>query len=200
MNKITVKEFCKEYAQRPDNTKDSYIRENLKINPYVPFIKKDAIIENLLKITMIDKETGNIKQNSSAEYLLLTRIFMEQYTNLKVETEGFYEEYDELKKSGLFDILFIGNEETKVPPLVPYEEMAEFKYLLAQKKADLITNKYEIHSYINEQVERFGSLFNAVVEPFMESIQKKIEDIPEEDIKKAMEMVKNGDFREVKGR
>ena len=34
----------------------------------------------------------------------------------------------------------------------------------------------------------------------MESIQKKIEDIPEEDIKRAMEMVKNGDFREVKGR
>ena len=59
--------------------------------PYVSFVKKDALISNLLKATMIDKETGNVKVNSSAEYLLKTRILIENYTNLTVETDGFYE-------------------------------------------------------------------------------------------------------------
>ena len=40
----------------------------------MPFVKKDALIANLLKVTMIDKETGNIKVNSSTKYFLMTRI------------------------------------------------------------------------------------------------------------------------------
>ena len=126
MEKITIKNFIDEYNKRDtESLKEQYIKDNLEIIPYVPFVKKDALITNLLKITMIDKETGNIKVNSSAEYLLMTRIFIENYTNLTVETKGFFEEYDELKKSGLFDILLIGNDVTA--PLIPYEEIANFK-------------------------------------------------------------------------
>ena len=99
MRKITIKTFCKEYNNRANDTlKKQYIKDNLEITPYVSFVKKDALISNLLKATMIDKETGNVKVNSSAEYLLKTRILIENYTNLTVETDGFYEEYDELKK------------------------------------------------------------------------------------------------------
>ena len=76
MEKITIKNFIDEFNKRgTESLKDQYIKDNLEIIPYVPFIKKDALIGNLLKTTMIDKETGNIKVNSSAEYLLMTRIF-----------------------------------------------------------------------------------------------------------------------------
>ena len=150
MNKITIKTFCKEYSNCVNDTlKKQYIKDNLEITSYVPFVKKDALISNLLKATMIDKETDNVKVNSSAEYLLMTRILIENYTNLTVETDGFYEEYDELKKSGLFNILLVGNDTTA--PLIPIEEITEFKFLLSQKKADVMTNRYEIHSFIAEQ-------------------------------------------------
>lgn len=196
MKKITIKEFCKEYNNRANDTlKKQYIKDNLEIVPYLSFVKKDALISNLLKITMIDKETGNVKVNSSAEYLLMTRILIENYTNLTVETEGFFEEYDELKKSGLFNILLVGNDTTA--PLIPYEEIAEFKHLLSIKRNDVLTNRYEIHSFITEQVDRFKTLSEATLTPFMNAVSKKLDEIPKEDLDKVIEFAKNGGFKEV---
>lgn len=68
MEKITIKNFIDEYNKRgTESLKDQYIKDNLEIISYVPFVKKDALIANLLKITMIDEKTGNVKVNSSAE-------------------------------------------------------------------------------------------------------------------------------------
>lgn len=199
MNKITIKTFCKEYSNRVNDTlKKQYIKDNLEIIPYVPFVKKDALISNLLKATMIDKDTGNVKVNSSAEYLLMTRILIENYTNLTVETDGFYEEYDELKKSGLFNILLIGNEATATAPLIPYEEIVEFKHLLSIKRSDVLTNRYEIHSFITEQVDRFKALGEATLTPLISAVVDKIDEIPKEDLNDIInEFVKKGDFKEV---
>lgn len=197
MNKITIKTFCKEYSNCVNDTlKKQYIKDNLEITSYVPFVNKDALISNLLKATMIDKETDNVKVNSSAEYLLMTRILIENYTNLTVETDGFYEEYDELKKSGLFNILLVGNDTTA--PLIPIEEITEFKFLLSQKKADIMTNRYEIHSFITEQVDKIKALGEATLTPFMEVVSKKLDEIPKEDLEdKILEFAKKGGFTEV---
>ena len=196
MKKITIKTFCKEYNNRATNTlKNQYVSDNLEITPYVPFIKKDALISNLLKITMIDKETGNVKVNSSSEYLLMTRILIESYTNLTVETDGFFEEYDELKKSGLFNILLIGDDNTA--PLIPIEEIAEFNHLLSIKRNDVLTNRYEIHSFITEQVNRFKTLGEATLAPLMDVVSKKLDEIPKKDLDKVVEMIKKGDYKEV---
>ncbi|RHI25826.1 hypothetical protein DW172_03875 [Agathobacter rectalis] len=199
MEKITIKNFIDEFNKRgTESLKDQYIKDNLEIIPYVPFIKKDALIGNLLKTTMIDKETGNIKVNSSAEYLLMTRIFIENYTNLTVETEGFFEEYDELKKSGLFDILLIGNDVTA--PLIPYEEIAEFKHLLSIKKSDILQNKYEIHSFITEQVERFKTLGEATLTPLVDAVSKKLDSLSDDDLRKILDDYKlktTANFKEV---
>lgn len=198
MEKISIKKFVEEYNNRANESlKKQYIRDNLKITPYVPFITKVILINNLVNTTMINKETGNIKTDSSAEYLLMNKIFIEQYTNLEVETAGFYEEYDELKKSGLFNILVIGNEETKTPPLIPYEEIAEFKFLLAQKRNDMFTNKYEIHSFITEQADRFKALGEATLTPLVDVVKEKLDGLSEEDLDKIVEFAKKGDFREV---
>lgn len=197
MSKITIKTFCKEYSNRVNDTlKKQYIKDNLEITSYVPFVKKDALISNLLKATMIDKETDNVKVNSSAEYLLITRILIENYTNLTVETDGFYEEYDELKKSGLFNILLVGND--TIAPLIPIEEITEFKFLLSQKKADIMTNRYEIHSFITEQVDKIKALGEATLTPLIEVVSKKLDEIPKEDLEgKILEFAKKGNFKEV---
>lgn len=196
MKKISIKTFCKEYNNRAtDSLKKQYIKDNLEITAYVPFITKDALITNLLKTTMFDKGTGNVKVNSSAEYLLMTRIFIENYTNLTVETEGFFEEYDELKKSGLFNILFIGDD--NAAPLIPIEDVTEFKFLLSKKKEDILTNKYEIHSFITEQVERFKALGEATLTPLADVIKDKLDSLSEEDMGEIIKLVKKGDFKEV---
>ena len=43
---------------------------------------------------------------------------------------------------------------------------------------DLLANEYEPHAFIREQVERFGSLFGAIVAPAIENIDvSKIEEV-----------------------
>lgn len=195
MEKIGIKTFCEEYSKRIDSLKEQYIKDNLKITPYIPYVVKGSLADSLLKITMVD-EDGNVRVNSYVEYLLLTRIFIEQYTNLEVETEGFFEEYDALKKSGLFNLLFIGTDDKL--PLIPYAEIEEFKFIINEKKKDIMTNKYEIHSFIKEQVERFGKLANVTLNPIVDAVSKLIEDVPEEDINNVIEFVKRTDFREDK--
>lgn len=201
MKNITIKTFCKEYNNRVNDTlKKQYIEDNLEIIPYVSFVKKDALISNLLKATMIDKDTGNIKVNSSAEYLLMTRILIENYTNLTVETDGFYEEYDELKKSGLFNILLIGDEATVTAPLIPYEEIVEFKHLLSIKRSDVLTNRYEIHSFITEQVDRFKALGEATLTPLMDVVSKKLDSLSNDELRKILDDYKlssTANFKEV---
>lgn len=199
MKKITIKTFCKEYNNRVNDTlKKQYIKDNLEITSYVPFVKKDALISNLLKATMLDKETGNVKANSSAEYLLKTRILIENYTNLTVETDGFYEEYDELKKSGLFTILLMGNDDTA--PLIPIEEIAEFNHLLSIKRNDVFTNRYEIHSFITEQVDRFKALGEATLTPLVDVVNKKLDSLSNDELKKILDDYKlssTANFKEV---
>ena len=197
MEKIGIKTFCEEYSKRIDSLKEQYIKDNLKITPYVPYVVKGSLADSLLKITMVD-EDGNVRVNSYVEYLLLTRIFIEQCTNLEVETEGFFEEYDALKKSGLFDLLFIWTDDK--PPLIPYAEMEEFKFIINEKKKDIMTNKYEIHSFIKEQVERFGKLANVTLNPIVDAVSKLIEDVPEEDINKVIEFAKKIKVKRVKNR
>ena len=47
MKKISIKTFCKEYNNRAtDSLKKQYIKDNLEITAYVPFITKDALINN----------------------------------------------------------------------------------------------------------------------------------------------------------
>lgn len=196
MDKISIKKFCEEYENMAtDSMRKMYLKDHLEVIHYLPLLTKTTMIDNLTNITMIDKNSGNVKVNSIVEYVLLTRILVENYTNLTVESKGFYEEYDALKKSGLFDILLVGNDVT--PPLIPYTEIAEFKHLLSLKKQDIMTNKYELHSYINEQIDRFSTLFDATMNPILEAIGKKIENIPEEEINNIVDFAKKGAFKEV---
>lgn len=185
MKNMTIKEFCNKYNDISNQQlKDQFLSKNLEITPYVSFVKKDALISNLLKATMIDKDTENVKVNSSAEYLLMTRILVENYTNLTVETEGFYKEYDELKKSGLFNILLVGDDVNA--PLIPVEEIAEFKFLLSQKKADYMTNHSTPQAFISNQIERITTIGSITLKPVLEKIATELENMDDAKIDRIM--------------
>ena len=193
MKKISIKTFCKEYNNRAtDSLKKQYIKDNLEITAYVPFITKDALINNLLNLTMIDKKSGNVKVNSSAEYLLMTRILIENYTNLTVETDGFYEEYDELKKSGLFNILLVGSDATDTAPLIPYEEIVEFKHLLSIKKADYMANYSTPQAFISNQIERITTISSATLKPVFDKIANELANMDDAKIEKIIKVLDKG--------
>ena len=95
----------------------------------------------------------------------------------------------------MFTILLIGDDNTA--PLIPIEEIAEFNHLLSIKRNDVLTNRYEIHSFIAEQVDRFKALGEATLTPLVDVVSKKLDEIPKEDLDKVVEMIKKGDYKEV---
>ena len=190
---MTIKEFTEKYSTiATDRLKEDYLKDNLHIKTYLPFLKKDAIArvlvdrstykyENYTKEdgTIGSRKTDEIKVNSVAQYLLFCRVVIENYTDLEVETEGFFEEYDALKQSGLLDKLMVGSE--NVPPMIPISEISELHTLVDMKQKDEIFNRTEIHNYVTEQIERFSALVNVISKPVMDIIAEKLENETGED-------------------
>ena len=199
----TVKQFCKEYSNRIDKLKSDYLKENLKITTYLPFIKKDALAQNIVNATTYKFEdytkgdgtigrrrTNQIQVNSTAQMLLFYRVIIENYTDLEVETEGFYEEYDALNESGvLFELTadFEGH-----PSLIPAKEISELRGMIDLKQRDIMTNQYEIHSYISNQIERITEVGSVVLKPVLDKLATELENMDDSKIEKLSKALERG--------
>ena len=185
IKKIGIKQFCKEYNNRVPQMRENYIKENLVITPYVPFVKKDVLAQKLVDLTTYKYEdytkedgtigrrkTDTIQVNSTIQYLLFCRLIIENYTSLTVETEGFFEEYDALKSSGLLDRLMIDTEASD--SLIPMNEIAELRSLVSMKQSDIMTNYCEPHNYVNSLVERFGNIIDVLAKPIMDKAMEQM--------------------------
>ena len=200
---MKIKEFCKEYSNRIDKLKGDYLKENLKITTYLPFIKKDVLAQNIVNATTYRFEdytkedgttgrrrTNQIQVNSTAQMLLFYRIIIENYTDLEVETEGFYEEYDALNESGvLFELTadFEGH-----PSLIPANEISELRGMIDLKQRDIMTNQYEIHSYISNQIERITEVGSVVLKPVLDKLATELENMDDSKIEKLSKVLERG--------
>ena len=181
---MTIKEFAEKYnAMATDRLKEDYLKDNLHIKTYLPFLTKMTLADKLAKITTLDKDTGNVNVKSDINYLLFCRMIVEQYTDLQVETEGFYEEYDLLNESGLLD---------KIMQTIPEKEIAEFKMICDMKKSDLLQNKYENHAFIADQVDRFGTLIGVTLKPVLDKLTTELENMDDEKITKLSKTLEKG--------
>lgn len=199
-----IKEFCENYKNRAtDKLKEDYLKENLKITTYLPFIKKDALAQNIVNATTYKFEdytkedgttgrrrTNQIQVNSTAQMLLFYRVIIENYTDLEVETEGFYEEYDALNESGvLFELTadFEGH-----PSLIPASEISELRGMIDLKQRDIMTNQYEIHSYISNQIERITEVGSIVLKPVLDKLATELENMDDSKIEKLSKALERG--------
>ena len=166
-----------------DRLKEDYLKDNLHIKSYLPFLKKVTLADKLAKVTTLDKDTGNVNVKSDANYLLFCRMIIEQYTDLQIETEGFYEEYDLLNESGLLD---------KIMQMIPEKEITEFKMICDMKKSDLLQNKYENHAFIADQVDRFGTLIGVTLKPVLDKLTTELENMDDSKIEKLSKALERG--------
>ena len=201
---MKIFDFIEKYnAIATDRLKEDYLKENLKITTYLPFVKKDALAQNIVNATTYKFEdytnedgttgrrrTNQIQVNSTAQMLLFYRVIIENYTDLEVETEGFYEEYDALNESGvLFELTadFEGH-----PSLIPAKEISELRGMVDLKQRDIMTNQYEIHSYISNQIERITEVGSVVLKPVLDKLATELENMDDEKIEKLSKALERG--------
>ena len=85
------------------------------------------------------------------------------------------------KRYDFFDV-FLG--------LIPEKELKEFRMILDMTENDLLQNEYELHSFISNQVERFGQLFGHVAKPAIDRLRDTIVNIDENTIDKMVGKLK----------
>ena len=207
---MKILEFVERYNNMANQQlKDRFVKENVKITPYVSFIKKDAYAQLIVDNTTFEQEayddngvtkyrkTDKIRINSVAQYVQFCRAVIELYTDLEIDEDdkGFIKGYDALKSSGLLDILMVGSD--KADPLIPMSELSEFKTILTMKQSDTQFNETTTQAFISKQIRRISDLANATLTPLMDVVSKKLEEIPKEDLDKVIEFAKNGNFKEV---
>lgn len=205
---MKILEFVKRYNNiTTQQLKDRFIEEKIKINPYVSIIKKDTYAQLIVDKTMFKQEsyddngktkyrkTDKINLNSVAQYVQFCRAVIELYTNLEIEDGSFIKEYDALKSSGLLDILMVGSDKTD--PLIPMNELSEFKTILTMKQSDTQFNETTTQAFISKQIGRISDLANATLTPLMDVVSKKLDEIPKEDLDKIVGFAKKSNFKEV---
>ena len=201
---MKIFDFIEKYnAIATDRLKGDYLNDNLHIKTYLPFIEKDALAQSIIDATMYKfedytkedgtigrRKTNQIQVNSTAQMLLFYRVIIENYTDLEVETEGFYEEYDSLNESGvLFELTadFEGH-----PSLIPAKEISELRGMVDLKQRDTMTNQYEIHSYISNQIERITEVGSIVLKPVLDKLATELENMDDSKIEKLSKALERG--------
>jgi hypothetical protein len=114
MINMTVKEFVDGYTQLgSEQLKEKYIKEHLKIEPYVPFQFKKELCEGIVAQSFfehdneIDAVTGTynnvkIQVDSNVNYILFNMMIIDTHTDLELE-EYSYEVFDLLASSGVLE-------------------------------------------------------------------------------------------------
>ena len=207
---MKILEFVERYNNMAtQQLKDRFIKEKVKITPYVSFIKKDAYAQLIVDNTTFEQEsyddngvtkyrkTDKIRVNSVAQYVQFCRAVIELYTDLEIDEDdkGFIKGYDALKSSGLLDILMVGSDKTD--PLIPMSELSEFKTILTMKQSDTQFNETTTQAFISKQIERISDLANATITPLVNVVSKKLDEIPKEDLDNVVDFSKKGNFKEV---
>lgn len=197
MEKIGIRKFIENYNNRATEVlKDEYFNECLEIKKYIPFNLKKTLAKNIVEVSTFEQviktnENGeaihvginNIHVKSAIHYLLFWRVIVEQYTNLEVETPGFFEEYDLLNETGVLD---------KIMAMIPEKEIGELRLIVDMEQRDAIAYYGTTEKYVQNQVERFGALISATLSPFLEKFADQLKDLDAEHIDKLAKIIATG--------
>lgn len=210
---MKILEFVERYNNMAtQQLKDRFIKDEVKIIPYVSIIKKDAYAQLIVDKTTFEQEayddngvtkyrkTDKIRVNSVAQYVQFCRAVIELYTDLEIDEDdkGFIKGYDALKSSGLLDILMAGSD--KADPLISMSELSEFKTILTMKQSDTQFNETTTQAFISKQIGRISDLANATLTPLVDVVSKKMDSLSNDELRKILDDYKlssTANFKEV---
>lgn len=199
---MKIKEFVEEYNKRVPKLKEQFLKDNLKINTYVPYVRKDANAQIVAEKTTFEQEfytkedgstgvrnTGKIRVNTSMQALLFCRVIIENYTNLEItDKDKFYEDYDLLNESGILSELI--NEYEGHPAMIPYSELEELKRMIISKREDILTNYASPQNYIANQIDKVLEIVNKL-EPVLNKASIYLKDLDDDKLTRLEKIIKS---------
>ena len=161
-------------TKKGSEEKENFVKEHIT-NVHVSYTDKCDRAELIAKSSYYIKqkdengvEQSVFHQNSAAKYMLYSLNVVDMFTDLEVDFKKSVEFFEKINGE-ILDYIVINIEE---------RELNEFRMLLEFACDDLITNEYENHAFIKEQVNRFGKLVGAYLAPVIEGLDiQKIQEV-----------------------
>ena len=195
--KMSAQEFIKKYnALTSEKIKEDLLKTIVK-DIYVPYENKITICEKIVAASYYIKtkdnngiETKKMHINSPANYMFYCLNLINTYTSIEIDFNNALDEFNLLNANGCMDLIF---------DCISAREIQEFRMILDMVENDTIQNEYELHAFISNQVERFGSLTGYVLAPLLDKLMQSIDNIDEKTVDKLIKGInKNTKFNSEK--
>ncbi len=160
---IEVKDFVDRYTKFNTTTaKESYLKTAVKFVDYMNFEIVEVLCDQILANSCMDKN-GNVKVDTCKKYLMYIYTIFSQYTNITVHSDKWLEEFNLLSKAGLVEA---------VCQLMPESLITTLDSVLKMKTDDMMTNYYEPHAFISNQIIKYVPMIHGVIDKFLEGVEK----------------------------
>ncbi len=160
---IDVMSFVNKYSKfNTEMAKETYLKTSVKFVDYMNFEAVQVLCDQILANSYYDKN-GNIKVDTCKKYLMYIYVIFDQYTNITVHSNKWLEEFNNLNKYGLVEA---------VCQLMPESLITTLDSVLKMKTDDLMTNYYEPHAFISNQVLKYAPMIHSVIDKFLTGVEK----------------------------
>ena len=177
VNFITVKEFVKALTNRSsDDARRIYLEGALAVKDYERYEVICTICDQIIASSYFTAD-GQFKVDSCKKYLMYVSALLNTYTNIRFDESDALGDFNLLQRYGLVDVII---------SYIPESQMAVFDSVLNMKSNDLMTNYYEPHAFVREQVVKFAPLIHKWIESFLGATENLVKDIDIEKVKKAI--------------
>ena len=172
-NAMTAKEFVDGLSKMksPEGI-SAYMTKNIKIYPYLPYQLKIVAAKTLVNASTFDNE-GHFHVDSCKKRLMFVEAVLRYYTNLHLNPDEIFGEYDLVQKNGIYDF---------VKSQIPERELMEFSAVVDMVYSDILTNEYEPRRFIDRQLSKLKDFSN----PIAKIIKEKLDTVNVEDIQKKL--------------
>ena len=163
---MNINDFLTLYKNKLNDGKaEEFVKEHIK-NIYIPYEQKIAAANAIINVSYWCSEEDNTRKfhvDSTAKHMLICTTMLDLYTDIErsKSSSEMLSDFNKLNEYGIFDII-ISN--------INKREIKEFNMVLQMLCDDIIANEYEMHSFISNQVERFGTLLGNIIAPVLENI------------------------------
>lgn len=176
---VTVKEFVKALTNRSsDDARRVYLEGTLAIKDYERYEVVCVICDQIIANSYFTLD-GQFKVDSCKKYLLYVGALLNTYTNIKFDENDMLGDFNLLQQYGLVDVII---------SYIPEAQVAMFDSILNMKSNDLMTNYYEPHAFVREQVVKFAPLIHKWIENFLGAVERVVNEI---DMNKVKGLIKN---------
>lgn len=144
---ITVDKLIENYTKlTSDKVKEEYLNRNIKVINNLSVAVLDVIGTSIINASSFDKD-NNIAIDSYKRYILSIFAYINNCTNIEVDSKNWTNEFDILNKYGLVE---------KIISMIPENVINDIDAVVHMKYDDLVMNyqlkRYDKISYIPESL------------------------------------------------